>query len=328
MKNLRNRIVVVVLVMGSGLLTSCSVEKARAIQGAAVQFRTESLSAIQAIDEMHRQELEPPPRASTDVRSEFVRGILNSKSDINANLIDLALDPYKPPEDPQWNAFMSDLRGQYENFASIFDKLDAGNLVAVDDVRKSAEHAKTLTVQMALFADAIGKNPPILYRYRNVIIVQLRKQRQIYQDLQAQIKSNYGSADASPQASRDKLKDIENRVGELMGEWQQVKQQEQKLLEATVSQCLKAALMGKELGELLNRYDQIDLNQINALIPRILNIAGTVTGRDFSFLQLKSASVISDIKQDPLWRDATAAILDRVNGAIATRTTAQSSFKK
>lgn len=319
MKRLQNSLLACFLVVGSSVLTGCNVEKARAIQGAAVQFKSESLAAIQAINEMRKQELEPPPRSPTDIRRDFVSGILASKSDLNANLIDLAIDPFKPPDDPQWNTFTSVLQNQYENFAAIFDKLDAGNLVAVDDVRQSAEHAKALTVQMALFADAISKNPPMLYRYRNTIVLKLRKQRQTYQDLQTQLKANYGSIDASPQVSRDRLREIETQVGELMGEWQQVKLQEQKLLETTVAQCLKAAVLGKELGQLLNRYDKLDLNDINLIIPRILGLAGAITGRDYGFLRVKSASIMSEIKQDPLWQDAARLTLDQVNNAVANR---------
>jgi hypothetical protein len=326
MKRLQNSLLACFVVVGSGLLTGCNVEKARAIQGAAIQFKSESLEAIQAIDDMRRQELEPPPRSTADVRSEFVTGILNAKSDITASLIDLAIDPYKPPDDPQWNTFTADLRSQYENFAAIFDKLDAGSLVAVEEVRQSAEHAKTLTVQMALFANAVSKNPPVLYRYRNTIVVKLRKQRQAYQTLQTQLKASYGSVDASPQASRDKLHEIETQVGEMMGEWQQVKLQEQKLLETTLTPCLKAAVLGKELGQLINRYDKLDLNTINLLVPRILNTAGAITGHDVSFLRLKTASVIGEINQDPLWQGAATLALDQVNTAVANRRLTQSAI--
>ncbi len=323
MKRLQNSLLACFLFIGSGLLTGCNVEKARAIQGAAVQFKSESLAAIQAIDDMHRQELAPPPRSPTDIRRDFVSGILASKSELNANLIDLAIDPFKPPDEPQWDAFTSTLQNQYASFASIFDKLDAGNIVAIDEVGQSAAYAKTLTVQMALFADAISKNPPRLYRYRNTIVLKLRKQRQTYQELQAQLKANYGSIDASPQASRDRLHEIETQVGELMGEWQQIKLQEQKLLEATVAQCLKAAVLGKELGQLLNRYDQLDLNDINLIIPRILGLAGAITGRDYGFLRGKTTSIISEIKQDPLWQDAATLALEQVNNAVANRQSKQ-----
>lgn len=312
----RSSLLACLLVVGSALLSGCNVEKARAIQGAAVQFRAESLSAIDAIDAMHRAELEPPPRSPGEARRDFVNGILNSRSEINSRLVDLAIDPYAIPTDPKWDSFITDLRSQYQSFAAIFEKLDQGSLVAVDEVRQSAEHARKLTVQMALFADAITKNPPVLNRQRNAIVVKLRRQRKTYQDLQAQIKSQ---GDSAPQELRDRLRDVENQVGELMGEWQQVRDQEQKLLQVTVAQCLKAAVLGKELGELINRYDDLDLNQINVLIPRILNTAAIVSGQDLTSLQTRTNTILGEIKEDPLWRDAATSLLSTVNDAAESR---------
>ncbi|WP_421656270.1 hypothetical protein [Leptothermofonsia sp. ETS-13] len=143
----RSSIIACFLIVGSTLLLGCNVEKARALQGAAVQFRAESLAAIQAIDTMHKAELAPPPRSPAEVRRDFVNGILNSRSEINSNLVDLAINPYKPPADPKWDSFITDLCSQYESFAAIFEKLDRGSLVAKDEVRESAEHARKLTVQ-------------------------------------------------------------------------------------------------------------------------------------------------------------------------------------
>jgi hypothetical protein len=159
----------------------------------------------------------------------------------------------------------------------------------------------------------------VLYRYRNAIVVKLRKQRQAYQTLQAQVKANYGSVDASPQSSRDKLREIETQVGEIMGEWQQVKLQEQKLLEATLAQCLKAAVLGKELGQLISRYDKLELKDINLLVPRILNTAAAISGRDLGFLRIKTATLIGEINQDPLWRGAATLALEQVNTAVVNR---------
>jgi hypothetical protein len=104
-----------------------------------------------------------------------------------------------------------------------------------------------------------------------------------------------------------------------MGEWQQIKDEEKKLLETTVAQCLKAAVLGKELGELINHYDDLDLNQINVLIPRILNTAATVSGQDLLTLQTRTSSILSAIQADPLWRDAATSLLNKVNDAAESR---------
>jgi hypothetical protein len=319
MNPMRGLMITVILVASSSLLSGCNVEKARALQGAAVQFRAESLAAVNALDEMHRQELALPARSPAEVRREFINNILGSTRDVDADLVELAIDPYQPPAYPAWDEFIIDLKGQYTNFAAIFDKIDSGALVSQDEVRKSAEYAQKLTVQMALFADAISKNPPVLYRQRNVIIKKLRDQQRQYRKLQADIRNDYGSTEAAPASLRDRLRDIENQVGELLSSWQQVRDQEQKLLDTTLTQCLKAAILGKELGQLISQYDQIDLNRINLLVPRILNTAAAITGRDYSALRVRATGLLTEIRSDPLWSKVTSDLSDRVTSALAAR---------
>lgn len=319
MKPIQGLMMTVIVVASSSLLTGCNVEKARAIQGAAVQFRAESLAAIAALDEMHRQELSLPARSPAEIRREFINNILGSSRDADAELVELAIDPYQPPAYPAWDDFILELKGQYINFAAIFDKLDSGALVSQQEVRQSAEYAQKLTVQMALFADALSKNPPVLYRQRNVIVKKLRDQQRQYRALQTQIRNDYGTIDAAPGSLRDRLRDIENQVGELLGVWQQVREQEQRLLDTTLAQCLKAAVLGKELGQLIAQYDQLDLSRINILVPRILNTAATLTGRDYGTLQVRATGLIAEIRRDPLWSKVTSDLTDRVNAAIAAR---------
>ncbi|MGV0024968.1 hypothetical protein [Phormidesmis priestleyi] len=313
-----------VLVIGSLSLGGCSVEKARTLQGAAVQFKTESLAAIDAIDTMRKRELEAPPRSQAEMRQSFINRILNSKVDINSTVIDLAIDPFQPPKVAEWDDFIVDLRGQYEGFASIFDKLNSGTLISRDEARKSAEYAKTLTVQMALLADAINKNPPMLTQYRSGVIVRFRKLRQDYQTVLAKLKN--GTGNETLQQLNQRKSDLENQAGEMMSEWQQIKQEEQKLLEITVAQCTKAAVLGKDLIEVANHYDELDLNQLNTLIPRILTTASAFTGRDYTSLKLKATGIVAQIRSDPFWSDVTTRLLDRANHAAASRSQIQVSL--
>jgi hypothetical protein len=326
MKPIRGLMITVILLASSSLLTGCNVEKARAIQGAAVQFRAESLAAIDALDDMHRQELTLPARSPAEIRREFISNILGSARDADAELVELAIDPYQPPAYPAWDEFILDLKGQYTNFAAIFDKIDSGALVSKEEVKQSVEYGQKLTVQMVLFADALSKNPPVLYRQRNVIVKKLRDQQRQYRKLQAQVRDEYGTVEAAPGSLRDRLRDIENQVGELLGTWQQVREQEQKLLDTTLAQCLKAAVLGKELGQLMAQYDQLDLSRINVLVPRILNVAATITGRDYGVLRVRATGLLADIRRDPLWSQVTRDLVDRVNSAISERSQPASSL--
>jgi hypothetical protein len=317
MKTMRHTWILGLLLVSSLNLGGCSVEKARALQGAAIQFKNESLLAINAIDVMRQKELEPPERSPTEVRQSFITRILNSKVDLSSTVLDLAIDPYQPPKVAKWDEFITDLRGQYEGFASIFEKLDGGRQVDISEVKKSAEYAKVLTVQMALLADAINKNPPRLNQYRAALIVKLKKLRQEYQTVQTKIRTGTGSE--TLQQLTQRRSEIENQTGESMAEWQQIKQEEKKLLEVTLAQCMKAVIMGKELIEVANRYDDLDLNQLNAAIPRILTAASAFTGRDYSAISAKASQVATDIRTDPFWSTVTSRLVDRVNSASTSR---------
>jgi septal ring factor EnvC (AmiA/AmiB activator) len=256
------------------------------------------------------------------MRQSFVNRLLNSKSEINANLIDLAIDPYRAPNVAEWDQFITDLKLQYEGFASIFDQLEGGTIVGTSAVRKSAEYAKTLTVQMALLSEAIAANPPILTQYRSRVIVRLRQVRQDYQTLQIKIQTKEangaGIAESLPQLT-NRRSELENQTSELMGEWQRIKQDEQKLLETTVTQCTKAVTIGKSLIETANHYDDLSVNQLNLTIPKILNAAAGLTGRDYSSVRLKSDRILKDLQTDPFWRTLTQQLLDRANNAAASR---------
>jgi hypothetical protein len=300
-------------------LTGCSVEKARALQGAALQFRNESITAIAAIDTMRNRELEAPPQTDSEMRQGFIARILNTKQPISGELIDFAIDPLKPPKVPEWDSFITDLRSQYEGFNAIFEQLDSKSVVSRDEVKKSADYARTLTVQMALLADAISKNPPILIQHRGRVVVKFQKLRKDYQAVIAKLNDGSGN----PQQLNQRKSELETQAGELLGEWQQIKREEQKLLESTVAQCIKAATIGKEVIEAANNYDRMDLNQLNALIPRALSIASTFTGKDYSTLRARATRIVRDIQSDPLWSGVTKSLFDRVSTATSGRVPAQ-----
>jgi hypothetical protein len=302
-------------------LTSCSEEKARSLQAASLQFRTESLAAIDAIDNLRKRELEPAPRSATEVRQSFVNRLLNSKSELNGDLIDLAIDPFRAPKVEEWDNFVKDLKSQYAGFSAIFAQLEGGTLVGVGEVKKSAEYAKTLTVQMALLSDAIAANPPVFTQSRSRVVIRLKQVRQDYQTTQAKLQAREAgatTAETLPQLT-NRRQDLENQAAELMGQWQQIKLDEQQLLEATVTQCTRAVTIGKELIELANHYDDINLQQFNLTLPRIFATANQLTGRNYSAVQGQSDRLLKDLQTDPFWRTVTQQVLDRANNAAASR---------
>ncbi len=286
------------------LLSGCSVEKAKTLQAAAAQFRSESLAAIAAIDTLRQRELEAPPRGLAETRQDTIRRILNSQSLLNADLIELALNPDRVPPDPEWDAFVLDMKAQYNGFSGIFERLEGGAIVGNQEVKTSAEYAQRLTVQMALFADAVQKNPPVLVRHRSWVIANLRRVRRDYQAL-------------SPGTARSA--ELERQTGDLLVEWQRIRQEEQRLLEATVLQCTKAVAIGKDVIELANRYDDLSLNAMSLGLSRVFSTASSLTGRDYSQTQSQINRLLGELNRDPFWQPVTRSFFDRVNAAADRR---------
>ncbi len=315
MSSLRRLAFLTLVCFSSLALNGCSPEKARSLQASALQFRNESLAAITAIDTLRKRELEAPPRSPSDIRQTFISNILNSSIELNSRTIDLAIDPYRSPSSTDWDTFIQELKLQYEQFSDIFDSLDRKPNVSRDELKKAGGHARSLTIQMALFAQALSDNPPIFTQYRTRTLVKFRKVRREYQALQSRIA--VGGADRDALQSRKS--DLENQTGELLNEWQAIQQEERALLESTVAQCMRAATIGKQVIEAADRYDDLDISQLNALIPSLFTTASSFTGKDYKTLQLKSTNFVMDLQRDPLWSAVAQPLINRMNNAAAGR---------
>ena len=306
MKSLQRFLIPNAFLILSILLSSCTPEKAKAVRIGAVQFKNESFACLDAIDAMHQKELEPPPRSQIKVQQEFIDNILNSDSPIiKPEEIELARNPNTVKIDATtekaWQSFLGQMKEQYSNFAAIYDQLEAGSFLATDAVRRSETYAEKLTVQMAAFAKVTLENPPQLIQYQTDISVRLTQLKRQYQELKAS-----GRQDANLQA-------IKQQAAELLGEWEQVKQQEQTLLVTTVTPCLKAAILGKNLRQLIDHYDDLDLDTLNSIIARILDKAAVVTGQDFNTLKLTAATVFDEIRADESLRSLAEQVLKEAN---------------
>ncbi|WP_009631348.1 hypothetical protein [Synechocystis sp. PCC 7509] len=311
MKYLRPQLTFIFLI-ASIFISGCTPEKARALRLAAIQFKVESLAAIQAIEQMHQREIASPPLSQTELRNNAIDNILTSKKEIFLPQdLDFLIDPDKPQIDPQaqvaWQAFINKMNTQYTTLAAIYDEVENGSLLATDAVKKSAEHARILTLQMAAFATVIDKHPPILLQDRIVVIADIDTLRKQYQQ-----KRNEGEPDENLQLLKDK-------AGELYDQWQQIAVDEQKLRETTLAQCLKAAILGKELTQLIERYNKINLDDLNSIIARVLDTTAAITGQDYAALKTRATNVFAEIKNDPIWSKAADTALAEVNNAVANR---------
>lgn len=312
MKCLRRSYITFFLLAVNITLSGCTPEKARTLRLAAIQFKAESLAAIQAIEQMHQREITPPPLSQSELRNNAINNILTSKNEILLPQdLDFLIDPDKPQIDPKaqvaWQAFINKMNTQYTTLAAIYDEVESGSLLATDAVQKSAEHARILTLQMAAFATVIDKHPPILLQDRIIVIADIDTLRKQYQQ-----KSNEGE-------SEENLQPLKDKAGELYDQWQQIAVDEQKLRETTLAQCLKAAILGKELTQLIERYNKINLDDLNSIIARVLDTTATITGQDYAALKTRATNVFAEIKNDPIWSKAADTALAEVNNAVANR---------
>lgn len=284
----------------SGLLLGCTPEKARALRTAATQFKSEALAAVNAIELLMRKETEPPPRPDNEAAEVFASKILDptNTEPLDENTITVALDPDAVQPDAQLEArrqqFLGELRNQYSTFAAIFDELEAGSVLARDAVRRSGQYADQLTAQMASFAQSISDNPPRLLQYRTSLISKMEEVR--------------GDAGAS-------LEDRRRRLIALREQWLLMEAGERELQRSVVEQCLKAAIVGREVSRLIREYDQLSLDDINFFINRALGTAGQLSGNSLDSLQAKAGEVFAGIQEDPELKGLAGLALDRINAA-------------
>lgn len=293
-------------------LSSCTPEKARALRIGAVQFKAESFACINGIDTMRQRELEPPPQLQAEAQREFVNNILTSDSPIILpDEIELARSSnavtLEPSTEKAWANFVNRMKEQYGAFAAIYDRLEAGSYLAAEAVSKSAEHSENLTVQMAAFAKVLAENPPLLIQSRTDISAKLTRLKQEYQQ---RLASN---------ADDPSLQLLRQQAGEHLNEWEQVASAEQELLKSTITPCLKAAVLGKELRQLSDRYETIDLDTLSSIIASVLNTAASLTGQDYSSLLLKTTTLIAEIQADEDLKSAVERVLEEVNQGVANR---------
>lgn len=288
----------------SWLLGGCTPDKAKAINIAAIQFRAEALAAIDAVAEMHAQELAPPVRSSAEATAQFVKDVEEwdtSSGQIGYEEAVWLLSPFDitiaPANQDTWRRFLGDLRIQYQEFAAIFQDLERGSFLATDAVKRSERHAESLVAQMAAFAAILDKYPPQLLQHRSAYIVDLRRAQR-----------------AAPSADKDR------RIAELRERLVQLQSAERELQRATVAQCLKAATLGYKLRQLISDYESLSIDDVNFFVGKALAAAGEVTGRDYGGLQAKADTLLQDIKTDAVWRTVVEkGLLQRVENAVSKR---------
>ncbi len=292
------RIVVALILIG--LMMGCA-GKARTLRVAAAQFKVESISAVNAIDEMRKKEVAPPEKTPAEAAAVFENNALDSKSPVTLERIKLWEDPNAVELNPEtkkaWSEFIDNMRLQYTTFAGIFDEIQEASFTGGKIVKKGAPYIEKLTAQLLYFAQSIQRNPPILLQKRSALMAELQT-----------IKDN----DAGEIDKRRELSAWRDR-------WLALDVEERAIERETAEQCLKAALIGKEIQTQILNYDKLSLNDITEGLAAVIGVAGAVSGRDLSHIQSQVDGVVAEIDKDPVWKEASVLALAEVNKAIGAR---------
>lgn len=290
-------------------LSGCTPEKARTLHTAAMQFKVESLDAINAIDQMIEQETSPPQRSEEEIRREFINNILNTEREITPEIVEFAINPYtvnlSVEVAEEKTALINNLQNQYIEFTTIFDRLESGSFLATPAVEETEILAKKLTLQMANFANSILENPPQFLQLKAPLIVELEQLRNEYQMLSSLLNFNDVPNRSETETRRQ---EIEEEIGELMEEWLRIKSEEQKLAEATAKECLEAATLGQQLSVLIQDYDQLSLNEIEVVIFQAFDAAASISNLNYDLLKAQTQQVLEFLNNDPYFKDITVEI--------------------
>ncbi len=282
-----------------GLLLAGCTEKARTLHVGVSQFEVQSMLAIDAIDRLRLAEVAPAARSPAQATDELVRNVLDFEGEITVDALPVLIDPYAldaaamAESDRRWAAFIGDMRTQYTAFARIFDSIERASFTGREAIRQTKPYVEKLTAQMAFFADSIARNPPQLLQQRSAMLQGLN-------DIKA------GSAPTDEKA---------RQIARWRDDWLALEAAEGELMRQTVEQCVKAAIIGREIRQQIEIYDDVTLDDIVEAMNRGFQIAQSVTGDDYAQLRGRADEIVQTIRADPVWSSVADTVLREINAA-------------
>jgi hypothetical protein len=262
------------------MLTGACAHKAKLVQAGAAQFETESLAALQMIDDLRMKEIEASPVSSEKASAIFVKSVKKSSGQITNATLNTLVKPFAvnaQNSDTKWQEYLQRMRLQYTTFSEIFSSLDKGSLLAARDVSETVPILDKLVAQMVAIASSIKANPAVFIGKRSEIAIEL-------EDVRNKKPHN--------QVTDIMLLDIEKRLREILTA-------EEKITMDTTRQALKAAKLGSELRKLIVNYDKLSVDDIADGLTYAFKLAGSIPGMNISGFKAETESIIEQINQDP-----------------------------
>ncbi|QIR36167.1 hypothetical protein HCG51_04905 [Tolypothrix sp. PCC 7910] len=177
------------------------------------------------------------------------------------------------------------LQSEYDTAIEIFNNLETIDYGSAKIVAKTAQPARCLTVKMLLLAKQIQEKPPKPNNPQRVLIG-LKLQ---------QLQRKYNNPNTSSQIGSDEIK---RQVAEQIDAWLKVNATEQQILNESISRLLIAADTGRKLSKLIDEYPALSFEAIATRITKIVGVANTLTGRDYSSVLSRINSIEQSINED------------------------------
>ena len=284
-----------VMLLGS---TSCTPEKAKALQTAATSFSSESESAITTLQSLLSEDVGASIGADSNAVEETVNALLKEKSIDAAHLSELLKgSTFQVPALAEADKEFAALQAQYAQFAAMYQALDRGYLFAGKSVKESEAVSIKLTVQMINFADMIKSTPFQLRGRRVLLIEEINRANQLQDDA------------ARTEALRSAAQDAVT-----------LRQDEAIANDQAIRQCLKAAEAGRAATALIKDFDRMSIADMLSLVNDSLSFISDISkDSNVENVLKKYQAIQSNIEADPYW----SAILGQTLNPESTHATRQ-----
>lgn len=278
------------------LVAGCKVPGARELTVAAGNYEARSLEALAAVDEMARQEIQPPERPEREAEDDFVERMRA----LPANALDEAaivqsIRPFAVNTGEAEGArkeILDEMRRHHAEFTAIFADVERAGILSQRTVGERVPQVLDILIaqQLRLARTLTGDGRPRLLGERGALGAEIHRVR-----LSSMPDDQKSTA----------LRDLRRR-------WIDLEAREEQLLASTSGALLRAAATGLALREQVERYGQLSLAQIQSIVQEALGFVTAATGRDLSALSGQVDTLIAQVEADPDFSAVAKRLLDDV----------------
>jgi hypothetical protein len=278
--SLKKSLKVFIVFVGIIVLSSCTKEKAEALQLAAEQFRIDAILAIDQINFIFLQDVSIAIMTEDQQTEEMIELLnLAGKNELNSALINEFANSLNPGlrAKATTNEAFEELKKQYYQFEKMFSSLDKGSYFAKDAVADAEKHAVNLTLQLINYAGILQGD----FRFASSRAALITKMQ--------------NAKDEPNEALRQEL------YKNISIEFIQLLKEEIQTQERAIRQCYIAAESGNVITELIQDYDKMNVSDIMNTIKGTMNFALEVTNGNQTIADLatKFEGVEKTIRENP-----------------------------